>query len=380
MNGAIRMTQQEVDPLGGIAAAPLVGVGAVGVTVMAVALTVWHRAEVGSWAAAVLAVVLIAAAGAVAWHATQPTRAPFAVERLGLVVLLALGGAVAEFLSTVGANRYLYDDFGPLSVGLLLLALAPFCSWAALTIAGALAAAVLGILAVGAAGTAAADAPEFAFALVNAVAVLAPTAAAAVYSANVVAETLAWQRRTNAAALDREAALHTGIARSVQQGRVSVLGREVLPFLARVMTADRISVADADHARRLADALRRALRAGIESTWLDELAQSVEAGRGVPVTVHDDDTVAPGLRDDQRAALTALVTWLADEGRAAWIAIALRGAARGPARITVSARRGSTPYPRRDLDRFAAVARAVGLRGEVTSSGENVRVEFRHDR
>ena len=73
-------------------------------------------------------------------------------------------------------------------------------------------------------------------------------------------------------------------------------------------------------------------------------------------------------------------TWLADEGRASWIAIALTGAARGPARITVSARRGSTPYPRRDLDRFAAVARAVGLRGEVTSSGENVRVEFRHDR
>lgn len=380
MSGAIRMTQQEVDPLGGIAAAPLVGAGAIGVTVMAVALTVWHRAEVGSWAAAVAAVVLIAAAGAVAWVTTQPSRAPFTIERLGLIVVLALGGAVAEFLSTVGANRYLYDDFGALSLGLLLLALAPFCSWASLTIAGALAAAVLGILAVGAAGTAVADAPEFAFALVSAVAVLAPTAAAAVYSANVVAETLAWQRRTNAAALDREAALHAGIARSVQQGRVSVLGREVLPFLARVMTADRISVDDADQARRLADALRRALRAGIESTWLDELAQSIATGRGVPVTVRDDDAVAAALRDDQRAALTALLTWLADDDRTSWIAVALTGAARRAARITVTARRGATPFARRDVERFAAVARAVGLRGEVTSSGENVRVEFRHDR
>lgn len=380
MSGAIRMTQQEVDPLGGIAAAPLVGAAAVGVTVISVALTVWHRAEVGSWTAAVLAVALVAAAGAVAWLCTQPSRAPFTLERLGLVVVLALGGAVAEFLSTVGRNRYLYDDFGPLSLGLLLLALAPFCSWVSLTVAGGLAAAVLGILAVGASTTAVADAPEFAFALVGAVAVLAPTAAAAVYSANVVAETLAWQRRTNAAALDHEAALHTGIARSVQQGRVSVLGREVLPFLARVMTADRISVADADQARRLADALRRALRAGIESSWLDELAQSITAARGVPVTVHDDDEVAAGLRDDQRAALTALLTWLSDDDRAARIAIALTGPARGAARITVSARRGATPFPRRDVERFAAVARAVGLRGEVSQSGENVRVEFRHDR
>jgi hypothetical protein len=379
MSGTIRMTQQEVDPLGGIAAVPLVGAGAVGVTAMSVALTAWHWEEVGSPVAAALAIALVGAAGAVAWLSTLPERAPFTIERLGLVVVLALGGAVAEFVSTVGRNAYLYDDFGPLALGLLLLALAPFCSWASLSVAGGLAAAVLAILAVGAVGPAVTDAPAFSFAVVNAVAVLAPTAAASAYSAKVVAETLAWQRRTNAAALEREAALHTGIARSVQQGRVSVLSREVLPFLAQVMTADRITVADADRARRLADALRRALKAGIESTWLDELAQAITDGRGVPVTVHDQAAAADGLRDDQRAALTAFVTWLSDEGRASWVAIAFSGAARGARRITISARTGSAPLARRDVERFVAVARAVGLRGEVSSSGENVRVEFRHD-
>ncbi|WP_336571360.1 MULTISPECIES: hypothetical protein [unclassified Agromyces] len=373
------MTQQEVDPLGGIAAVPLVGAGAVGATGLAVALSWWHADEIGSPFAALLAVALVAAAAAVAWLSTLPSRAPFTVERLGLVVLLALGGAVAEYVSTVNANRYLYDDFGSLALGLLLLALAPFCSWGALLVAGALGAAVVAILGIGTAGSAATAAPSFSFAVVNAVAVFAPAAAAAAYSATVVSETLAWQRRTNAAALEHEAAMRTGIARSVQQGRVSVLSREVLPFLAQVMTADRISVADADRARGLADALRRALKAGIESTWLDELAATVSSSRGIPVTVHDDEAAASLLRDEQRATITALIAWLTDERRASSVTIAFSGGARSGSRITLAAREGAGPLGRRDIERFTAVARAVGMRGEVSSAGENIRVEFRHD-
>ncbi|MGR2753403.1 hypothetical protein [Agromyces arachidis] len=373
------MTQQEVDPLGGVAAVPLVGAAAVAVSLMSVALTAWHLDEVGSPFAAAVAVVLVAAAGATAWLSALPGRAPFTVERLGLVVVLALGAAVAEFLSTAGRNAYLYDDFGPLALGLLLLVLAPFCSWASLAVAGGLSAAVLAILAVGAAGEAQTDAPAFSFAVVNAVAVLAPTAAASVYSAKVVDETLAWQRRTMATALERDAILHTGIARSVQQGRVSVLSREVLPFLAHVMTADRITVADADRARGLAEALRRALKAGIESTWLDQLARSIEDARGVPVSVLDPAAAAGALRDDQRTTLTALLTWLADDGRASWITVGVSDVAGGGRVIAIAARPGPTPPERRDLDRFVAVARAVGLRGESSSTGENVRVEFRHD-
>lgn len=379
MRGTIRMTQQEVDPLGGIAAVPLVGAGAIGTTTMAIALTWWHREEINSPAAAILAIALVAVAGLVAWVSALPARAPFTLERLGLVVLLALGGAVAEYVSTIGRDRYLYDDFGPLSVGLLLLALAPFCSWVALLVAGTLGAVVVAILGLGSAGPAVTAAPALSFALLNAVAVFAPAAAAAAYSASVVSETLAWQRRTNAVALENEAALRTGIARSVQQGRVSVLSREVLPFLAQVMTADRISVADADRARELADALRRALRAGIESTWLDELASSTTAMRGVPVTVHDEAAAAARLRDEQRAAITALIVWLADERRAAAITIAFATPTEGESRITVTARPGAGALGRRDIDRFVAVARAVGLRGEVSSTGENIRVEFRHD-
>lgn len=379
MSRTIRMTQQEVDPLGGIAAVPLVAAGAVGATAIAIGLTLWHRDEIGSVAAAVLAIVMVAAAGAVAWVSALPSRGPFTLERLGLIVLLGLGGAVAEYVSTVGKDKYLYDNFGPIVVGLLLLSVAPFCSWVALLVAGVFSAAVVAVIAVGSAEPAVTDAPWVSFAIVSAVAVLAPAAAGAAYSASVVNETLALQRQANAAALEREAELRTGIARLVQQSRVSVLSREVLPFLAHVMTVDRITVDDADRARELAEALRRALKAGIESTWLDELAFSLTETRGVPIEVRDADAAAAGLGDEQRAALTALVVWLADERRSSRIAVELSPRDARLPRIVVSARRGDQPFVRRDIERFTVVARSVGLRGEVVASGENVRVEFRHD-
>ena len=57
---------------------------------------------------------LVAAAGLAAAISASPARAPFTTERLWLVVTLAVGAAIAEYVSTIGANHYLYDDFGPI--------------------------------------------------------------------------------------------------------------------------------------------------------------------------------------------------------------------------------------------------------------------------
>lgn len=373
----MRLTQQEADPIGAITAAPLVAIGAALAFVTSIVLTFAHWHEVGSPVAAVLGVALVAAAGLVAAISAAPSRAPFSAERLWLVVALAVGAAIAEYVSTIGADRYIYDDFGPIVIGMLILSLAPFCSWVSLLLAGLLSAAVLSILIVGSSTSAVIAAPISALIAVNSAAVLAMSAAAAGYSYAIVDETLAWQREANRAALHRDAELRAGIARSVQQSRVSVLGREVLPFLAGVMTADRISVADADRARELAEALRRALKAGIESTWLDDLAANVHLSRGIPVIVDDPVGGAADLGDDQRSALTALISWLGEGSRSAAIRVTITTEPRRR-RIVVEADHGASPPARRDLDRFAAVARAVSMRAELTLTGENVHVELSH--
>lgn len=371
----MRLTQQEADPIGGITAAPIVVIGSVLALGTAVTLTWVHRAEVGSPIAAILAILLVAAAGAVASISAAPSRAPFTAERLWVVVTLAVGAAIAEYTSTVGSNRYLYDDFGPVVIGMLILAVAPYCTWVSLALAGLLASIVLSILVVGASSYIAADAPVGALVAVNASPVIALSAAAAGYAYAIIAETLAWQREANRAALQRDTELRAGIARSVQQSRVSVLGREVLPFLAGVMTAERISVAEADRARELAEELRRALRAGLESTWLDDLATNLRLARGIETLVDDPSGAADLLGDDQRSALTALITWLAEPGRSERIAVSLVTDLDG-GRIVISAVPAGRPPAKREIDRFIAVARAVSLGAESASTRENVRVEL----
>ena len=373
----MRLTQQEADPIGGITAAPIVAIGAVLAFAVSIVLTVAHWHEVGSPLAAVLGILLVGMAGLTAAISAAPQFAPFTADRLWLVVALAVGAAIAEYVSTIGADRYLYDDYGPIVIGMLILSVAPYCTWISLLLAGALSAAVLSILVVGSATATMNTVPIGALIAVNSAAVLALSAAAAGYSYAIVDETLAWQREANRAALRRDAELRAGIARSVQQSRISVLGREVLPFLAGVMTADRITVADADRARELAEALRRALKAGIEATWLDDLAATVRASRDIPVIVDDPEGAAADLDDDQRSALTALISWLGEGGRSSAIRVSLAVDPRRR-RIGVVAEPGADPPSRRDLDRFAAVARAVSMRAEVDVTRENVSVELSH--
>ena len=373
----MRLTQQEADPIGGITAAPLVVIGAGLAFTTSVVLTVAHWSEVGSPWAALLAVALVAAAGLCAAFLAAPGRAPFRTESLWLVVALAVGGAIAEYLSTIGANRFLYDDFGPIIVGMLILSLAPFCTWVSLLLSGVVATAVLSILIAGSPSTTVIAAPLVTLIAVESASVLALTAAAAGYSWAIVAVTLTWQREANRAALQRDGELRAGIARSVQQSRVSVLGREVLPFLAGVMTADRISVADADRARELAEALRRALKAGIESTWLDDLGATIRMSRGIPVSVDDPTGASDDLADDQRSALTALLTWLSEGSRSAGLRVSIELEV-SRRRLVITSASGAPPPSRRELDRFIAVARAVSMRAEALVTRENVRVELSH--
>ncbi|GAA1750785.1 hypothetical protein [Agromyces humatus] len=373
--GSIRLTQQEADPIGAITVSPIVAVGAILALVLSIGLTIAHWGEVSSPLAAVLAILFVAGAGFAAARWASPARAPFTADRLWFVVTLAVGATIAEYVSTIGANRYLYDDFGPLVVGMLILSLAPYCTWKSLVAVGLVASAVLSILIVGGSAYVVTGAPTLALVVVGAAPLLSMSAAAAAYSYSVVFETLAWHREANRAVLQHDAELRSGLAHSGAPSGVSVLRREVLPFLAGVMTADRVSLADADRARELAEALRRELRAGIESTWLDDLAARLSATSDVSTTVVDPMGAAVDLREDQRSVLAALILWLGDAGRARSIRASFTTVGDHGC-IVVDAELGDQVATKREIDRFVAVARAAALGAEAQSTHEQVRVQL----
>ena len=109
----------------------------------------------------------------------------------------------------------------------------------------------------------------------------------------------------------------------------------------------------------------------------DDLAANLRLTRTIEVTVDDPSGAANTLADDQRSAITALLSWLAEAHRTTAIEVTVTTDP-PPRRITISAATGASPPTRRELDRFAAVARAVSLHPDVALTGENVRVEVTH--
>ncbi|WP_395243865.1 hypothetical protein ACGGZK_17335 [Agromyces sp. MMS24-K17] len=371
------LTQQDLDPIANVTGRPLVIAAGAAVTVFALVLTIAHGNEIRSMPAAVLGVLLVAAAGAVAVGSTSGRRAPFTVERLWLVIVLAVAAAIAEYLSTIGANRYLSDDYGAAVIGVLLLALAPYATWRALAAAGGVATVVLSILVVGAAPYTWSAAPLPILVLAGATIALGLGAAAAVYSWTAVATLLSTQRAANRRLL-RSGDPADEFDRAGHPSAVSVLRGEVLPFLARVMTSDRITVADADRARELVEALRSAVRAGAEATWLDELATELRLGRDVDVIVDDEASEAQRLRDDQRVLVTGLMMWLSEHGIASAHVLVRRDDPEVPGRgrIVVAARTGLLEPDVARLEWFAPLGRAAGITVDRVEVGENVRVEL----
>ncbi|MGI9822630.1 hypothetical protein [Agromyces sp. Marseille-Q5079] len=381
-----RLTQQDIDPIAGVTSAAIAPLSAVLAMVIAIALTITHWAEVDSEVAAIGAILLVAIAGAFAVIATRPARAPVTPERFWIVVVIGVGAAVSEYLSTIGNDRYLYDDFGPLVIGILVMAFAPFCNWVSLLAAGVLSSGVLAVLIGGAVNPMWDGIPVAAMIFVYVAPTLVISAASAGYSWAIVRVTLEWQRKANRVVLARDAELRAGLARSLDHGRVAVLRREVLPFLAGMLNVERVSVADADRARSLAESLRATLMSEIASTWLGDLAAELERRRGIVVRVVDPASAASTLHEGQRAALTALVSWLASDQRVTAVHIDVtvvpneREMLHGRVVvIDVSGPLGAEPPQRRAVERFASVARAVGLVAEAEVTGENVRVELRHE-
>lgn len=384
MSGRFSLTHQEADPIGGGTAAPLVAVGAGTAVVISIVSTFAHREEIVSPFAAALGILLLIAAAVALVTGILPSRGGFASERVWLVVTIATAAAVAEYVSTMGNDAVLYDDYGPITIGVLLLSMAPYASWAALLIAAGLSSGVLAILVAGNAAAAGTSQPVASLVLVGSVAIVALAAAGASYSYSIVGSILRWQREVNREALEQEVAEDPGAGGSHQgvggSPRVALVAREVLPFLASVVAAERLSVADVDRARELAEGVQAAMKAGIEATWLDDLADALRsggAGSGVEMLIDDPSGAAARLSSDQRTALTAIVSWLGGSTRSSEVRVAVVEGA-GDGRIEVTAVPAQGPPRHRDLERIVAIARAVGFRTESMISRERTIVELNY--
>ncbi|KQR46455.1 hypothetical protein IFT72_01790 [Frigoribacterium sp. CFBP 8754] len=298
-------TPQQVDPVGALASRPVSLITVVAALAVAVSATLSGRDEIVDPAASVGAVAALAAAGLVLVLSASPLRAPFRRRSLVAVVVLSCAAVALEALGLLGQNELVRDDWSSLAVGVLLLGVAPYRPAAEILVAGLVVAVVVAVVVLLERPWFVTAVPTTTFVVVAVVPVVALSAAAASFSRTF---TLLVERWIDRATTFRRASadeLRASIARSVQQDRVTILNRDVVPFFSSLVDRGAVTAADAQRARDIADQLRVSMVAEADRSWLEHLFVSPTSG--VSGIVVDPDFVASAMTPDHRTSLRALL-------------------------------------------------------------------------
>jgi hypothetical protein len=325
-------TAQQLDPLGTLSGLRLTVVGAVLALLYAVAATAQEFEDAPRPTVAVLAVVVFAVACGALVLSCTPRFAPFTRARMVAVLSTAL---IAQLLSVYAGwrvNDFVRDDWGPVAVGVLILAFAPFRPWAEILRAGLVASAVSAALAIAQLPYFVTPAPPFVLVSAGVAPVLVMTVASATFCRVLVGSVLEWDGRASRAREADVGRVREGMARSVQQDRVTILNRDVLPFLTEVLDRDAITEEDHERARSISDSIRGVMISEAGRSWLDDLLlqhRLAPGGLAPDRTVSDPDRVAEFMDVEQRSAVRALLDDLlrapALQGSAVQIRLAERG-------------------------------------------------------
>ncbi|MCI4656451.1 hypothetical protein [Cryobacterium zhongshanensis] len=309
------LTQQQLDPLGALAAWPLAPAIAAIVTVSAVAATIAQTdqaVQAGNAPLGTLAITAVTLAAILLVLASRPSNAPFRGAAHVAIGVLALAAYLLEQASRWNHNALIQDDFGPVAIGLLLLGLAPYRPWRQIASSAGILALVVAAVTWVQAPFHSIDVAPLVFVTVAVTQVLAPALAGAAYSRRLVGSLLAWQTDARRAIIERTEETRARVVRAVVEQQRTELAAGVLPLLTEVLDRGEITKADIVRAGVLAANVRKALLRELDKTWLDAAIARERAAllaRGITplLVVADPDRRAAAFHTDQRAATAALL-------------------------------------------------------------------------
>ena len=378
MSGRER-TPQQIDPLGALSARPVTVLAAVAALVFAGVMTTTTRMEIASPGATAGALVALVAAGVVMVLSASPYRAPFRRRSLVALSVLSAGAVVLSAVGTAGRDAFVRDDWPPVAVGVLLLALAPYRPGVEIALAGLGVALVVAVVVVVQSPSFVTPVPVTSFVVVAVTPVLALAFAGAAFSRTFTRLVEEWDARASVARSASAEELTESVARSVQQDRVTVLNRDVVPFFTSLVASGTVEEADVERARRIADSLRSTMVAEADRSWLEHLF----AGDGAPVSgvVVDPDRLAPAMTGEHRTAVRALLVALgaSDTVRADDVQVVLRerdGRVDGVLSVPVA---GGEASVRHALAPWLAVLRVVFGDLQVDPSPPLLTLRFSYD-
>ncbi|WP_382307685.1 hypothetical protein [Herbiconiux sp. UC225_62] len=303
---AWRGTPQRLDPIVARSIYPLIGVAAFGSMIYAIVRTLTAGDEVSDPVLAGIAIAFVVAAAVLVVVVTDPVRTPVRFAGLAAAVSAALLASVTSSLSTWGTSNVIWDNWGPLVVGIVILSFAEFRPGRDLALVTAVSAVIVGT-------TAALETtamPDLASPITSAVIASTPVVLFGV-GASVFSYRLSLLLSRSAESAVRE---QSGLSRRVrirlrellrESGR-EALSVEVVPFLEEVLDRGEVTEADAARARRISAVLRSVIITDMALPWL----QRLERANPDALEADDPDELAESATMEQKVALRALITAL----------------------------------------------------------------------
>jgi hypothetical protein len=382
----VERTRQQLDPAGSTGVAPVTIFLCIGAFLYAAFMTVRGQDEISNPVFAGLALALLATAGLMIISASGPNRAPLRERTHAAAHAIAMLGIICEAIGQAGSNAYIRDDWGPATLGILLVALGPYRPAREIAVGGLCSAISIGIITYLEVPSLVTPGPALAFIVAAVSPMLALCFSAALFSNGVVVSIERWQKKAQAASVSLSREFREGIVRSVRQDRVTILNRDVLPFFTGVLARDTITDADRDRARTIADSIRMVMVEEVDRSWLEALIELAGVRRtnrpgAARVVVSDPHRVASAMTVSQRIAIRAFLVAFTD----------IPGFTRDQLRIVLSDNGGRSrgviiaqvPFTenitRSNFAPFFAVVRAVFTNMEVDFVQPELTLRFSYD-
>ncbi|MCU1514451.1 MAG: hypothetical protein JWO10_1541 [Microbacteriaceae bacterium] len=386
-SAAAEPTSQQLDPAGAVANRVVTSVIAIGAFIFALVETVTAARELSHPIVAIFALAALGGSSAVVIIASTPSRAPFSSRALALAAVLGIASIVLSAASVMGTNTLIRNDWGGVSFGLVLLACGPYRPARQVAAIGVFGAVVIGFVIILQVHGFTADAPPMAFVIRAVTPLLALCFASVAFTRVTVRSIALWQSRAKAASALLTDEASPGIARSIQQDRVTILGRDVIPFLREMASRDQVTDDDRAQARAIANSIRSVMVAEADRSWLESVVESSASsasgpGGGGKAVVLDKRHLAGGMSTEQRTAIRTLIVALieAAEFDAGDLRIELTEVGERSVGV-IDAKLQSYDYLRRlALAPYFAIMRAVFTNVVIDFTSSALTVRFSYDK
>ncbi len=319
----IERTRQQRDPTGTLGSnatgTALVVIAVVWALVVTVAGSIDPRAF---GLQAVSLFLLMAAAALFVWSST-PFRAPLRRSSHALILGLAVAAVGVSAAATWQTSDTVSAGWASVSIGLFIVALAPYRPAAELFAFSLVPTLVIGGAAFLRSASFNAGTPRLAVVVAAVVPLVGLSAAATRYTNVMLVALEQSEERAGDVASRREDELRADISLAVQRNRATILGREVAPFFERLLERKKLTDDDRQTARTIAESIRDVMIADADRSWLEAALLDAKSSNGVRPVAHDPDALATAMDPRQRTALRALAVAIIEEPAASTFSIEL---------------------------------------------------------